>query len=563
MTIATTGSMNRIINSLPIFLFLFISLFSSPTLAQTPPWVTQTNIYQVFVAKFGGNLQGVQNHLDHLQYLGIKTIWLMPVFKSMSEHGYNTTDYYAIKDSYGNIADLKNLVSAANSKGMKVILDLVMNHAGANHPWFSASDPAQRKDNWFIWSADDKHWQKPWGGGDSWSRDPYAELDRDHNGNAHDDDYFYSVFGATMPDFNYNNPNARKEIIDEFTNVMRFWIKQTGVSGFRCDAARYLAENGPDPSARRDQPATHEIWKQLRANLNAIDPQAILLAEAPTETYAEMLKYYGAGDEFNSAFHFNYQGVLINTLKNERRPGNFFSDLYAIQSHLPPGVQDTLFLSNHDAFTGGRPASQLGGNIAKLKSVAALYLLLSGNPAIYYGEEIGMPGAGSDAAVRQAMNFDLAASQKQDPGSLLNHYTRLLRLRNHYDALRGGITYFAKSAAGGNWDCLACEAGRVALIREYFGEKILVVHNFTSNNQDIRLDLSKTSTGLDIPDGASVHALMGGGDFTAISSANKANYPLGTVFGFTSKILYLGNIPQKYRNAANNYPSYENALTGG
>ena len=562
MSTLSTWGKKHIINAFSIFAFLFLFLPSRVTLSQDSSWVTQTNIYQVFVEKFGGTLKGVESHLDHLQYLGVKTIWLMPVFESMSDHGYDTTNYYAIKTNYGSINDLRDLVKSANEKGMKVILDLVINHAGSNHPWFSSNNLSERKDRWFTWSSNDKGWPEPWGGGDTWSHDPLSNLDRDHNGNDHDDDFFYTVFGSTMPDLNYNNVVTRKELIDEFTKVMRFWIKETGVAGFRCDAVRYLVENGPDPNARKDQPETHKIWKTLRANLKEIDPQAILLAEAPTETYEQMRSYYGSGDEFHTAFHFMYQGVLMSTLIHERRPSNLLKDLYAIQSSLPAGTQDTIFLSNHDSFAGARAASQLGGNIAKMKSVASLYLLLSGNPAIYYGEEIGMQGAGSDSALRQPMDFTSAANQKADPDSLLNHYTRLLRVRNRYEALRGGITYFVKSSDGG-WDCMDCEANRMAIIREYFGEKILVVHNFTSNNLDVHLDLTKLSTGLDIPDGTPVNPLMGGGNFPNINSSNKSFYPLGTLFGFTTKVLFLGDIPQKYRDAMNNYLTYESALEKG
>lgn len=562
MSTLSTWGKRHIINAFSIFAFLFLFLPSRVTLSQDSSWVTQTNIYQVFVEKFGGTLKGVESHLDHLQYLGVKTIWLMPVFESMSDHGYDTTNYYAIKTNYGSINDLRDLVKAANDKGMKVILDLVINHAGSNHPWFSSNNLAERKDRWFTWSSNDNGWLEPWGGGDTWSHDPLSNLDRDHNGNDHDDDFFYTVFGSTMPDLNYNNVVTRKELIDEFTKVMQFWIKETGVAGFRCDAVRYLVENGPDPNARKDQPETHKIWKTLRANLKEIDPQAILLAEAPTETYEQMRSYYGSGDEFHTAFHFMYQGVLMSTLIHERRPSNLLKDLYAIQSSLPAGTQDTIFLSNHDSFAGARAASQLGGNIAKMKSVASLYLLLSGNPAIYYGEEIGMQGAGSDSALRQPMDFTSAANQKADPDSLLNHYTRLLRVRNRYEALRGGITYFVKSSDGG-WDCMDCEANRMAIIREYFGEKILVVHNFTGNNLDVHLDLTKLSTGLDIPDGTPVNPLMGGGNFPNINSSNKSFYPLGTLFGFTTKVLFLGDIPQKYRDAMNNYLTYESALGKG
>lgn len=547
-----------------LLVFLFLGVPLRNALGQDSSWATQTNIYQVFVEKFGGTLKGVESHLDHLEYMGVKTIWLMPIFESMSDHGYDTTNYYAIRSEYGTIDDLRDLVQAAEHKGMRVILDLVMNHVGSDHSWFSSTNPTVRKDHWFVWAASDKEWNKPWGGnsgpGVTWFGDPQDQFDRDGNGDPHDDDHFYAVFASTMPDFNFNDPTSKNELIDEFDKVMRFWIEKTGVSGFRCDAARYLVENGAHSDKRKDQPETHQIWKEFRSRLEAIDPEAILLAEAPTETYEQMREYYGAGDEFHTAFHFKYQGVLMDTLRSERRPSNLLLDLYAIQSHLPTKTQDTIFLSNHDSFAGDRVASQLSGNIAKMKSVASLYLLLSGNPAIYYGEEIGMQGAGNDAALRQPMDFASAAAQKLDPGSLLNHYTRLLRLRNKYGALRGGITYFAPSFTGA-WDCMTCEAKRLAIVREYFGEKIMVIHNFTSDNLDAHVDLTEAASGLNIPNGTDVHALMGGGTYPQVTNSNRSFYPLGTLLGFTTKVLFLGDIAP-YQTPNGSFLNYENALSG-
>ena len=538
---------------------------------QTPRqarWWTQTNIYQVYVEQFGGTLKGLEQRLDYLHDLGAKTLWLMPIFRSMSGHGYDTTDYFAIRPEYGSIDDLKDLVQAAEQRGMRVILDLVINHAGSAHPWISSGDPAERRDDWFVWSANDRGWNKPWGGdsgpGVTWFADPLANLDRDANGAAYDDDFFYAVFASTMPDFNYNDPASRAELIDEFAGVMAFWIERTGVHGFRCDAARYLVENGPGDDQRKDQPETHAIWRQLRARLAAIDPEAILIAEAPTETYQQMLGYYGQGDEFNSAFHFKLPGVLLQTIKDGRRPANLLGDLYAIQAHLPPGTQDTLFLSNHDQFAGDRVATQLGGDTSKLKAAASLYLLLSGNPAIYYGEEIGMAGGGSDPALRQPMDFDSAAAQAQEPSSLLNHYTRLLRLRARYDALRGGISYFVPSHAGSGtegWDCSDCASNRLALIREWFGETILVVHNFGASSLDVRADLSPQATGLGILDGTEVQALMGQGSHPAVTAANRRFYPVGILPGRSTRVLFLGD-SDRYRRDDGSLLTYENAVAG-
>ncbi|MGA1795886.1 MAG: alpha-amylase family glycosyl hydrolase [bacterium] len=541
---------------------------SPATLEHESPWVTRTSIYEVFVDRFGGNLQGVTNRLDYLEKLGVKTIWLMPIFKAMSEHGYNTTDYYAIEPRYGTMNDLGNLVAGAHRKGMRVILDLVMNHCGSEHPWFSSPDDAVRRDHWFIWSASDLGWPDPWEenrsgdiSGATWFLDPQADLDRDHNGEPHDDDYYYSVFGdadgATMPDLNFNAPASQAELLDEFEAVMRHWVSETDVDGFRCDAVRYLVENGR--GTQKDQPETHQIWKDLRARLERIKQDAILLAEAPTESADQMIAYYGDGDEFHTAFHFNLQGRLMACLKNGRRPADLMQEVYAVQGRLPPGTQDTIFLSNHDRFAGDRVATQLNGNTAKMKGVASLYLLLSGNPAIYYGEEIGMAnGAGDgDEPIRLPMDWARAQQQETDPASIFNHYRRLLRLRNTYRALAGGITYVVPTRSGNTWDGLQGESKTLSIIREYYGEMILVSHNFSGDTLNIHINLR--DSGIDIPSGTPAHALMGGGTHPAISDSNRHDYGLGTLYGYCSKAVFLGDIGG-YADSGGAFTTYENAV---
>ncbi len=518
-------------------------------------WVRETNIYQLFVDRFGGDLDGVREKLDYLETLGVKAIWLMPIFKAMSDHGYDTVNYYSIDPRYGDIEDLRKLVSAAKQKDIRIILDLVVNHLGKDHPWFSHSDPNIRKDHWFVWEESNLDWNLPWGEGQPWHLDPYSHLDRDDNGNPDDDNYFYAVFSSTMPDLNFNDSVSRHELINEVENIMKFWINETGVNGFRCDAVRYLVEEGD--GLQKDLAATHEIWKEIRRRLEGINPSAILLAEAPTEEYDEMLDYYGNGDEFHCAFHFKYQGDLMNTLKQEKRPSDLMKHLYAIQNHLPSGTQDAIFLSNHDQFAGDRVASQLENDTAKMKSVASLYLLLSGNPVIYYGEEIGMRGAGNDHLIRMPMDWQAVEVQKGDPGSLLNHYRQILTLRNTYAALSAGITYFVPTYCRQVRDSQDSESKTLSIIREYFGEKILVVHNFSPDNLEICVDLSKC--GLDMPEGTEAHALMGGGSYETVNNFNRSIYRVGNVFAFNSKVVFLGNI-DRYRNNQGEFITYENVI---
>ncbi len=567
-----------------------MSPFAKTTSGQPgPAWHTQTVIYQVFVEKFtpARTLKGVEQELDYLRDLGVDTIWLMPIFEAMHDHGYDTTDYSKIASRYGTEQDLRDLTKAAHARGMRILLDLVINHTGTLHPWFASSDPTRRKDHWYIWADRDLQWNDPWSydpnpdAGDAnktWFKDPFDGYDRNGDGDAHNDDYYYSVFGngtaecfdaagqivgygGTMPDLNFNDAVAQQEITAEIKKIMDYWLTNTQVDGFRCDAVRYLSEYGPGNQA--DQARTHDIWKDLRAWLDTNHPAAILLAEAPTETYAQMRDYYGMGNEFHCAFHFKFPGELMTPPKHGYRSNAFLSSLYEIQGHLPAQTQDVVFLSNHDQFAGDRVASQLGSDVAKIKLAASLYLLLSGDPSIYYGEEIGMTGAGSDADVRKPLDWSAVRSQAFDEGSILNHYRRLLKLRREYDALRGGVSYFAHAHYSGDdwWDNNPSDGSKIlAIVREWFGERILVVHNFSDSDQ--RIHVSLDSTGLSISDGTPAFSLMGTAPAQAVSSFNRNWYDMGTIHPKCSNVVFLGNL-SKYRDAAGHLVTYENALQDG
>ena len=168
-----TKKLTALLTPFLCFFVLFTVLAKDSFAQDDSSWVMETNIYQIFVDRFGRNLDGVRERLDYLKELGVKTIWLMPIFKAMSDHGYDAVDFYAIEPRYGDTNDLKELVDSAKEKEIKVILDLVINHIGIDHPWFKSSDPAVRKDKWFVWANHNLGWGQPWGGGQSWFEDPY------------------------------------------------------------------------------------------------------------------------------------------------------------------------------------------------------------------------------------------------------------------------------------------------------------------------------------------------------------------------------------------------------
>src|SRR5205085_5554719 len=240
--------------------------------ALSAEWWNGAVVYEVFVRSFSdsdgdgkGDLAGLIKKLDYLNDgdpststdLGVDAIWLMPIFASPSYHGYDTTDYESINPAFGTSADFDAVIAAAHQRGIKVILDLVLNHTGSGHPWFvdSAASPASAHRNWYVWSATDPGWTPPWGGGgDTW-----------HFLNG---SYYYGVFFSGMPDLNYRS----QAVGDEMKRIAKVWLDR-GADGFRLDAARYLIENGSG-GGQEDQPETHAFWKEFSAYVRSVKPSA-------------------------------------------------------------------------------------------------------------------------------------------------------------------------------------------------------------------------------------------------------------------------------------------------
>lgn len=454
-------------------------------------WARGAAFYEIFVRSFAdsdgdgiGDLRGLTSRLDYLNDgdpsttsdLGIEGIWLMPVFASPSYHGYDTVDYYAINPQYGTTADFDTLIAAAHARGIRVIVDLVINHTSSRHPWFveSSSSPRAPKHDWYVWRADDPGWRQPWGGGPTW-----------HEMNGA---YFYGIFSGGMPDLNLEDASVRAEV----RAIASFWLER-GVDGFRLDAARHLIEDGPG-ELQCNTPGTHAFWKEFAAHVRAIAPEALLVGENWTST-ENIAPYFGStatvagGDELPMSFNFPLAGSILQAVRT-RDAAPVVATLDAVARLYPAGVLDGTFITNHDT---PRVATELGSDPAKLRSAAALLLTLPGSPFLYYGEEVGLSGGKPDPNIRTPMPWNdreagggfttgtpwrpfatgrehaNVAAQSRDPGSLLAHYRRLVHLRASSPALRRG-TIAVLDPGAGNKQVLA-------FIREAEGERMLVVHN--------------------------------------------------------------------------------------
>lgn len=436
-----------------------------------PPWANQWArgqvFYEVFVRSFAdsdgdgvGDLRGLIAHLDDLNDgdpgggddLGVDALWLMPVFDSPSYHGYDVADYRAIAPDYGTLGDFQALLQAAHERGMRVIVDLPINHTSSTHPWFVSSreGPASPRRGWYTWRPDDPGWTR-WDGQPTW---------RSAGAGA---GYFFGVFGGGMPDLALENPQVRAEI----ESIVRSWLG-FGLDGFRLDASPLLFECGVEKGkVQFDCPQTHAYWRDLSRLVRGVKPQAFLVGEAWTDA-AKIAPYFGSwqalpgGDELTSSFDFPLATALVEALRTgsaERAR----AALAEARRLYPAGALDTPFLTNHDQTRLASELEAAPGAAARLRQAPALLLTLPGAPFLYYGEEIGLGQSASpgDLGKRSPMPWDgsthagftagspwapLApgwqsknlAAQRADPGSLWHVYRRWIAARRVSAALREG-----------------------------------------------------------------------------------------------------------------------------
>jgi len=417
--------------------------------ALPPAWTRGAVCYEVFVRSFSdsdgdgiGDLKGLTAKLDYINDgnpasrtdLGASCIWLMPVAASPSYHGYDVSDYYRVQPAYGTNDDFKRLVAEAHRRGIRVLVDMVLNHASSEHPSFQAAirDTASPYRSWYRFSPTPLG-KGPWGA-EAWHRSPVR------------DEYYYGVFWKGMPDLNYDTPAVREGA----KKIATFWLRNMGVDGFRLDAVPYLLEEG---SCLTGCAGTHAFLHEYAAHVDSIMPGAYTVGEA-WGNLATVLPYYP--DQLTSYFAFELADSLLSAVRHGSAAG-LLSGYLRLQDTLP-AYRWSPFLSNHD---GTRTMTMLGGDLARAKLAGTLLLTLPGLPFVYYGEEIGMTGDKPDERLRTPMQWSPGAgvgftsgtpwespqpdfptinvqAQQNDPGSLLNLYRRLIHLRRSNEALETG-----------------------------------------------------------------------------------------------------------------------------
>lgn len=499
-----------------------------------PLWYKDAVIYQLHVRSFFdanddgyGDFEGLRRKLPYLEALGVNTLWLMPFFQSpLRDDGYDISDYYQILPVHGTLEDFRRFLDEAHARGMRVIIELVLNHTSIDHPWFQeARKPGSPMRDFYVWSDTPERYKgvrvifqdfEP----SNWTFDPVAGA------------YYWHRFYHHQPDLNWDNPEVEKAM----HQVMFFWADM-GVDGFRLDAIPYLYER--EGTNCENLPETIEAVKRLRKALEErYGPGKVLLAEAnmwPEET----LPYFGEGDGVHMAYNFPLMPRLFLALRREDR-GPIEAMLQETEG-IPESAQWALFLRNHDELTLEKVTEEereflwevyapdpryrinlgirrrlmplLGGDRRRFELLHALLFTLKGSPILYYGDEIGMgdnPFLGDRNGVRTPMqwsadrnagfsrapyhrlflppvsegpysyHFVNVEAQQENPHSLLNFVRRFLGIRNRY----------ARVLGRGSLRLLPVENRRIlAYEREYQGEKILVVANLSRYSQAFDLPL--------------------------------------------------------------------------
>ncbi|MEG6591358.1 alpha-amylase family glycosyl hydrolase [Paenibacillus barengoltzii] len=471
----------------------------NPAASDTVDTQPSTVFYEIFVRSFAdsngdgiGDFKGLTSKLDYLNDgnpdtdtdLGIGGIWLMPINPSPSYHGYDVTNYRDIHPDYGTMDDFRTFLNEAHKRGIKVIMDLVVNHTSKEHPWFTeaAADPNSPYRDWYVWA--EEQGRKVSGTSAAGSGNPWHNLNGSH---------YLGIFWEGMPDLNLDNPEVRNEMI----KTGQFWLEQ-GVDGFRLDAAKHIYEDLLTDKSQETTNKNVAWWQEFRSGLNEVKPDAYLVGEIWDPSAALISSYLDRA--LDSGFNFSLAETILSSVKNEKDANIPYTleRTHKLYSEKSGGsFVDATFLTNHDQ---NRVMTQLEGDVPHAKMAASLLLTLPGNPFIYYGEEIGMFGAKPDELIREPMRWTPDDSEGQttwepavnnagiqglsvseqtgDPTSLLSHYRQLIRMRNEIPALKdGAIQEYATD-----------QPGITAFVRLTEEQAVLVAHNLTGHELTVSLD---------------------------------------------------------------------------
>ncbi len=504
--------------------------------ASDPLWYQDAVIYELHIKAYAdsngdgvGDFRGLTERLDHVQSLGVNTIWLLPFYPSpLRDDGYDVADYENVHPNYGTLDDFKAFVIEAHRRGLRVITELVVNHTSDQHPWFQAARRAPKgspERNFYVWSDDPTLY--------SGTRIIFTDTEKSNwTWDEVAQQYFWHRFFSHQPDLNFDNP----AVLDAVLKTMEFWLEM-GVDGFRLDAIPYLIER--DGTTNENLRETHDVIKAIRSRVEAKYPGRLLLAEANMWP-EDVREYFGDGDECQMAYHFPLMPRMYMAIALEDR--HPVVEILAQTPDIPANCQWAIFLRNHDELTlemvtskerdymyrmyasdararinlgiRRRLAPLLENDRARIELMNGLLLSMPGTPVLYYGDEIGMGDnifRGDRDGVRTPMQwtsdrnggFSRADPQRlylppiqdpiygfealnveaqgREPSSLMNWTKRLLAVRSTTQAFgRGRFTMLHP----GNRKVLA-------YVRERADDVILCVFNVSRIAQPVELELGE------------------------------------------------------------------------
>jgi maltose alpha-D-glucosyltransferase/alpha-amylase len=503
-------------------------------LTSDPLWYKSAIFYEVLMRGFydstndgTGDIRGLSEKLDYIQWLGIDCIWLLPFYQSpLRDGGYDISDFMTVLPEYGTVDDVAQLLEQAHVRGIRVIADMVMNHTSDQHPWFQESrKPGSDKRDWYVWSDTD----------DRYNDARIIFVDTEISNWTHDHDagaYYWHRFFSHQPDLNYDHPAVQEEMLD----IVRFWLS-LGLDGLRLDAVPYLFER--EGTNCENLPESHEYLKRLRKVVDAEFSNRVMLAEA-NQWPADVVDYFGDGDECHMAFHFPVMPrMFMAARREEARP---LVEILSNTPAIPENCQWGIFLRNHDELTlemvtdeerdymyteyardprmkmnvgiRRRLAPLLDNSRPLTELFHSLLLSLPGSPVMYYGDEIGMGDnifLGDRDGVRTPMQWsgdrnagfsraDFAQlylplimdpvygysavnveAQQRHPNSLLHWVRNIIHIRKQHRVFGYG-TFRALEGTNGKV---------FAFLRENREQVILVVANLSATAQPVQLDLSE------------------------------------------------------------------------
>jgi maltose alpha-D-glucosyltransferase / alpha-amylase len=498
-----------------------------------PLWYKKAVFYELYVRSFNdsnadgsGDFRGLVEKLDYLEWLGIDCIWLLPFYQSpLRDGGYDISDFYRILPEHGNLNDFTNFLAGAHSRGIRVVADMVVNHTSDQHPWFQESrKPGSPRRDWYVWSDTNEKY------GDA----RIIFVDSEKSNWTWDEEagaFYWHRFFSHQPDLNYDN----EEVQEQMLAALRFWL-DLGLDGFRLDAVPYLFER--EGTNCENLPESHDFLRRVRREIEKSYENVVLLAEA-NQWPADVVPYFGKGDECHMAFHFP---LMPRRFMAARRQVRYpIVEILEQTPSIPDNAQWGIFLRNHDELTlemvtdeerdymyqeyakdprmklnlgiRRRLAPLLENSRTESELFHAMLFSLPGTPIVYYGDEIGMGDniyLGDRDGVRTPMQWtgdrnagfsraDFAQlylpplldpvygyqacnieAQLRDQHSFLQWFRRLLAVRKQHPVF--GL---------GSFEALNPDNPAIfAFIRTYQEDVVLCVNNLSSRARAAELDLS-------------------------------------------------------------------------